>query len=138
VFWVNIRPAKVIRGQCQGVGELADEGFLPAEQMDFRSSRAPVLFIEEVNSIVFEFVPVIYEAFAEQPDGFFSVSEFFEELGGGHQGIRKNLLPGTVTRIALVNGDEELAAFRIEDGGDVLDASAFAEAAADRRCFRLR
>ncbi len=37
----------------------------------------------------------------------------------------------------LVKGDEELAAFCVEDGGDMLDAPAFAEATADKRCSIL-
>ena len=71
---------EVIGLEGEGVGEFSLQRQLPAERMNFCSSRIPIFFFEEVNIFCFEGVGMIYEAFAEQPNRLGVVGESFEEL----------------------------------------------------------
>ena len=79
-FYFGLGAQEVVGLESQGVGEISFQGQLPAERMDFRGLRIPIIFVEEVNIFSFEGVLVIYEAFAEQPYRLGVSGESVEEL----------------------------------------------------------
>lgn len=106
---------------------MAGLGHFPSQQVNVCSPWAPVALVEESDTIGFESILIVYQAFSEQPDGRVTCGELVEELRRGHYGIWKKFLPDFVARRsllvarALVGCGEELAAFGVENGGDCLD-----------------
>jgi hypothetical protein len=95
--------------------------------MNVGGGGVPELFIKHANVFVSELVFVENQTFADQGGGstLLATGGFVGKLGekifGGHQAIRKSFLPDCVVRRSyfvvrnFVNGDEELAAFGVEN-----------------------
>lgn len=58
-FFFCFGPADIGGFKGQGVGESLLQGYLPAELMDLRSFRAPIVLGQEMNVLGLEFILII-------------------------------------------------------------------------------